>query len=124
MKNGRVLKSYAVALGRQPIGPKEKQGDHKTPEGIYAVDRKVPNSRFHLALHVSYPSASDREHARALGVSPGGDVEIHGVPGIFAWTGSLQRRIDWTNGCIAVTNPEIEEIYAAVPTDTPVEIRP
>ncbi len=124
MKGTQVLKTYRIALGRQPIGPKERQGDHKTPEGIYSVDRKLPNSRFHLALHLSYPDASDREHARSLGVQPGGDVEIHGLPTIFSWLGSLHRRMDWTDGCMAVTNSEIEEIYPLIPVGTPVEIRP
>lgn len=124
MKGPQVLKSYKVALGTQPVGAKERQGDHKTPEGQYSVDRKIPNSQFHLALHLSYPNASDRERAHKLGVPPGGDVEIHGFPAAFAWLGSLHRRIDWTDGCIAVTNAEIEEIYALINVGTPVEIRP
>jgi murein L,D-transpeptidase YafK len=124
MKGSETLKSYKVALGTQPVGAKDRQGDHKTPEGTYFVDRKVPNSRFHLALHLSYPSASDRQHAEQLGVSPGGDVEIHGLARAFAFLGSAHRRFDWTDGCIAVTNAEIEEIYPLVPVGTPVEIRP
>jgi murein L,D-transpeptidase YafK len=124
MKGDRILKTYNVALGRQPIGPKERQGDHRTPEGTYFVDRKLPNSRFHLALHLSYPNAFDRERAHGLGVSPGGDVEVHGLPSVFAWLGSLHRHIDWTDGCIAVTNAEIEEIYPIVSVGIPVEIRP
>jgi murein L,D-transpeptidase YafK len=124
IKGDEILKSYKVALARQPVGPKERQGDHKTPEGVYSVDRKSPASRFHLALHLSYPNASDRDRARALGVPPGGDVEIHGLPLLFAGFGSLHRYIDWTDGCIAVTNAEINEIYPLVEVDTPVEIRP
>ncbi|HYB61347.1 MAG TPA: L,D-transpeptidase family protein [Methylomirabilota bacterium] len=124
MKNGKALKTYKVALGTEPVGPKEQQGDHKTPEGEYFVDEKIPNSRFHLALHLSYPNAADRERAHRLGVNPGGDIEIHGLGKDFAWVGSLQRMVDWTDGCIAVTDEEIEEIYAQVDVGTPVEIRP
>lgn len=118
------MKTFKVALGRQPVGAKDREGDHKTPEGTYSVDRKVPNSRFHLALHLSYPSTSDRDHAKHLGVSPGGDVEIHGLPAAFAYLGAAHRRFDWTDGCIALTNAEIEEIYPLVALGTPVEIRP
>jgi murein L,D-transpeptidase YafK len=124
LKDGKVIKTYKVSLGTEPVGPKEMLGDHKTPEGQYFVDEKVPNSRFHRALHLSYPNAADRERARKLKVSPGGDIEIHGLGKEFAWVGSMQRTIDWTDGCIAVTNEEIEEIYAMVSVGTPVEIRP
>jgi len=124
LKDGKVLKTYKVSLGTEPVGPKERQGDHKTPEGQYFVDEKVPNSRFHLALHLSYPNAADRDRAHKLKVNPGGDIEIHGLGKEFAWVGSMQRTIDWTDGCIAVTNEEIEEIYAMVSVGTPVEIRP
>jgi murein L,D-transpeptidase YafK len=124
MKDGKALKIYKVSLGTVPVGPKQQQGDHKTPEGLYFVDEKVPNSRFHLALHLSYPSPADRERARKLGANPGGDVEIHGLGKEFGWVGSLQRTVDWTDGCIAVTDDEIEEIYAQVSVGTPVEIRP
>ena len=119
-----MLKSYKVALGSQPVGAKDRQGDQKTPEGVYSVDRKVPHNRLHRALHSSYPSAADREHARKLGVSPGGDVEIHGLPPAFAFLGSLHRQTDWADGCIAVTNDEIDEIYPLIAVGTPVEIRP
>jgi murein L,D-transpeptidase YafK len=124
MGQGQVLRSYTVALGREPLGPKERAGDHKTPEGQYVVDAKNAKSRFHLALHISYPNATDRERARKLGVDPGGDVEIHGVGRAFFWVGSLHRWIDWTDGCVAVTNSEIEEIWPLVPVGTRVEIRP
>lgn len=121
--HGQVLKTYQVALGGDPVGPKQKAGDNKTPEGEYLIDSKNPHSRFHLALHISYPNAADRERARKLGVNPGGDVEIHGLESEYAWVGSLHRQVDWTAGCIAVTNPEIEEIYKLVPVGAPVEIR-
>jgi murein L,D-transpeptidase YafK len=124
MSGGKVLKTYKVALGGDPVGPKVKAGDKKTPEGRYVIDSKNAKSRFHLALHVSYPNAADRERARKLGVSPGGDVEIHGLESKYARVGSLHRRVNWTAGCIAVTNPEIDEIWPLVPVGTPVEIRP
>ena len=124
MHGNQTLKTYKVALGSQSVGPKDRQGDHKTPEGIYSVDAKNPNSVFHLALHLSYPNAADREHARKLGVKPGGDVEIHGLGAKFGWVGSAHRLHDWTDGCIAVTNEEIDEIYPLVEIGTPVEIKP
>lgn len=124
MRGGEVLKTYQVALGRQPVGAKDRQGDHKTPEGVYSVDAKKPNSRFHRALHISYPSAADRERARKLGVEPGGDVEIHGLGSMWGWVGASHRKVDWTDGCIAVTNEEIDEIWPLVEVGTPVEIRP
>ena len=120
----KVLKTYQIALGGEPVGAKEKEGDHKTPEGMYTIDSRNAKSRFHLALHTSYPSDADRAKARKLGVSPGGAIMIHGLPWEFAWLGSLHRRLDWTDGCIAVTNAEIEEIWHLVPVGTPIEIRP
>jgi murein L,D-transpeptidase YafK len=118
-----VIRSYAIAIGRGGLQPKERQGDHKTPEGFYIVDRRKENSRFHRALHVSYPNDSDRERAQRLGVDPGGDIMIHGIENGLGWVGRLHRVVDWTDGCVAVTDPEIEEIWAAVPDGTPVEIR-
>jgi murein L,D-transpeptidase YafK len=123
MSHGQVLKTYLVALGN-PKGAKRQEGDRETPEGEYVIDVKKEHSQFHRALHVSYPNAADRERARQLGVSPGGDVEIHGLPAGFAWLGSTHRLHDWTAGCVAVTNPEIEEIWSLVAVGTPVEIRP
>ena len=124
MRGGEVLKTYQVALGAQPVGAKDRQGDHKTPEGVYKVDSKKPNSQFHRALHISYPSAADGERARTLGMSPGGDVEIHGLGAKYGWVGAAHREYDWTDGCVAVTNREIDEIWPLVPVGTPVEIRP
>jgi hypothetical protein len=93
LNHGQVLKTYKVALGGDPAGPKMKAGDKKTPEGEYIIDSKNPHSRFHLALHISYPNAADRERARKVGVSPGGGVEIHGLEAKYAWVGSLHRRL-------------------------------
>ncbi len=123
-REGEVLKTFKVALSRVPIGAKEREGDHKVPEGLYVVDAKNAHSKFHLALHISYPNAADRERARKLGVKPGGNIEIHGLGSNFGWVGSLHREVDWTDGCIAVTNSEIEEIWPLVPVGTPVEILP
>lgn len=124
MDGARILKTYKVALGGQPVGAKDRQGDHKTPEGIYSVDAKNPNSQFYKALHISYPTQADREKARKLGVRPGGDVEIHGLGAKWGWIGAKHRQTDWTDGCIAVTNEEIDEIYPQINVGTPVEIRP
>ena len=124
MDGTAVVKSYKVALGATPEGAKDRQGDHKTPEGLYSVDGKNPKSQFHKALHLSYPNATDREHARKLGVKPGGDVEIHGLGAKWGWVGASHRLHDWTDGCIAVTNEEIDEIYPLVKVGTVVEIKP
>jgi hypothetical protein len=121
---GEVFKSYKIALGGNPVGPKERQGDHKTPEGNYFVDAKNRNSEYHLSLHLSYPNEKDRQRARELGVSPGGDIMIHGIKNGFAWVGDAHAEVDWTKGCIAVTDEEIEEIDKLTPVGTPVEIRP
>jgi murein L,D-transpeptidase YafK len=124
MRGGQPVKTYKVALGAQPVGPKQRQGDHKTPEGIYTIDSKIAQSQFYRALHLSYPNAADRERARKMGVSPGGDMEIHGLGAKFGWVGAAHREYDWTDGCVAVTNEEIDEIWPLVPLGTPVEIRP
>jgi len=118
-----VIRSYSVAIGRGGLEPKQVQGDHKTPEGLYRVDRRKRDSRFHRALHVSYPNDADRERAQVLGAAPGGDIMIHGIQNGLGWLGPLHRVVDWTDGCIAVTDAEIEEIWSAVPDGTPVEIR-
>jgi murein L,D-transpeptidase YafK len=122
-RRGAAIKTYRVSLGSRPVGQKERQGDGRTPEGVYVIDQHNPHSSFHRALHVSYPSAADRARAAALGVSPGGDIMIHGLPNHFGWIGRLQRAHDWTAGCIALTDPEIDEIFRAVPDGTRVEIR-
>lgn len=124
LKNGEILKTYKVALGRNPIGQKMQRGDKKTPEGTYYLDRRTANSKFHRALHISYPNAADIRKARALGVSPGSDVMIHGLPKGFDDLGETHRTIDWTKGCIALTNDEIDEIWRLVPDGTPIEIKP
>jgi len=123
LSGAKVVKSYRVALGRGGLGPKRQQGDRLTPEGIYTIDFRNPASKFHLALHISYPQTSDRQRAEKLGVPPGGDIMIHGLPADYSWVGAQHRRTDWTDGCIAVTDAEIEEIWNSVPDGTPVEVR-
>lgn len=124
LSHGRMIKSYKVALGGNPVGPKTQRGDHKTPEGVYILDSRNAHSQFYRSIHISYPNAHDRAAARARGVSPGGDVFVHGLPNGYRWVGAQHRLKDWTDGCIAVTDQEIEEIWAAVDNGTPIEIRP
>jgi murein L,D-transpeptidase YafK len=110
LADGKVLKEYRVALGGDPVGPKTRHGDHKTPEGTYTLDRRNDHSQFYRSIHISYPNAEDRARAHKLGAAPGGDIMLHGLPNHY--------------GCIAVTNEEIDEIWRAVPDGTPIEIRP
>jgi len=124
ISQGEVLKTYKIALGGNPIGAKERQGDNKTPEGTYVIDARNWDSRFHLSLHISYPNEEDRNRAKELGVSPGGDIMIHGIKNGSSWVGNAHTEVDWTKGCIAVTNEEIEEIAKFAPNGTIVEIRP
>jgi murein L,D-transpeptidase YafK len=124
LKNGSTLKTYRVALGRAPVGAKEYEGDQRTPEGAYTIDFHKPDSDYHLALHVSYPEQRDVDRAEAQGLSAGSDIMIHGLPNGRGWIGRFHRRNDWTAGCVAVADFEIEEIYRAVPDVTPIELRP
>jgi murein L,D-transpeptidase YafK len=124
LRNGVAVRRYSVALGQNPVGAKRRRGDMRTPEGTYSIEARVERSRYHLALRISYPSAADVARARALGVSPGGDIMIHGLPNGRGSVGAAHRQVDWTEGCIAVTNEEIEEIWRAVPLGTVIEIRP
>jgi murein L,D-transpeptidase YafK len=123
LSGDHVVKSYRVALGRGGLGPKRRQGDGRTPEGLYRIDHRNPASKYHLALHISYPQTTDMQRAQRLGVSPGGDIMIHGLGREFSWVGSRHLLSDWTEGCIAVTDSEIEEIWEMVPDGTPVEVR-
>ncbi|WP_458792086.1 L,D-transpeptidase family protein [Yoonia sp. MH D7] len=113
-----VMKSYGFQLGFSPVGHKQVEGDGRTPEGVYRMNRRNPNSRFHLSLGISYPNERDRAYARSIGKSPGGDIFIHGTP--EAYVGEP----NWTWGCVAVSNPEIEEIYAMVADNALVLIAP
>jgi murein L,D-transpeptidase YafK len=120
----QLLKKYAVALGPNPVGAKEQEGDGRTPEGVYVIDSKKRDSAFDRALHVSYPNAADLKRARERHVSPGGAIFIHGLPNGFGGIGKAHLRRDWTAGCIALTNEEIEELWRVVPIGTRIEIRP
>ena len=124
LAGGKVIHTYKVALGRGGLAPKEREGDARTPEGHYIIDSRNGASSYHKALHISYPNAEDRERAVRLGVAPGGAVMIHGLPNGKGWLGSAHRLYDWTLGCIAVTDAEIDEIWNMVPVGAPVEIRP
>lgn len=119
-----VLKKYRIALGNCPVGDKQREGDKKTPEGIYTIDRRKLDSAFTLALHISYPDQLHTRAARRNGVSPGGDIMIHGMRNGLGWIGKLHSCIDWTAGCIAVSNNEIREIARVVKDGTKIEIRP
>ena len=124
MSRGKALKTYRVALGGDPVGPKERQGDHKTPVGTYILDRRNAHSQFYRAFHISYPNRKDIEAAKKLGVSPGGDIMLHGLPKDYAWLGKSHVLQDWTDGCISVTNEEMDEIRELVHVGTPIEIKP
>jgi murein L,D-transpeptidase YafK len=124
MRQGKMIKTYKVSLGREPAGPKEKAGDSKTPEGDYLIDGRNPRSKFHLALHISYPSPQDKIHAERGGRAPGGAIMIHGRPNWTGWIRALYEDRDWTDGCIAVSNAEMDEIWSAVPDGTPISILP
>ncbi|MBY6135619.1 murein L,D-transpeptidase family protein [Leisingera sp. XS_AS12] len=119
-----VLREYKVDLGFAPLGHKQFEGDGKTPEGTYVIDRRNPNSRYHLSVGISYPNASDRARAAAQGKRPGGDIFIHGEPIDRKERRRAARVDDWTAGCIAVSNDEIEEIYAMVNEGTTIALRP
>jgi murein L,D-transpeptidase YafK len=124
LSRGKTLRTYKVALGGSPVGAKEQQGDHKTPEGHYILEIRNANSRFYKSIHVSYPSKQDDERAARRGVSPGGDIMVHGLPNGFGWLDATHRAMDWTDGCIALTNAEMDEIWNLVPIGTRIEIRP
>ena len=124
LRGNAALKTYRVALGHAPVGAKEYEGDQRTPEGIYSIDFHKPDSDYHLALHISYPEQRDIDRAATKGLPAGSDIMIHGLPNGRNWIGAFHRRTDWTAGCIAVTDFEIEEIFRAVPDGTPIEIRP
>lgn len=121
-QNGRAVRTYNVALGFAPTGDKMREGDGKTPEGLFRIDRRNGQSRFHLSLGLDYPQPEDRARAKAAGHAPGGDIMIHGQPNALAGMAALKG--DWTAGCIALTNAEIEDLWRATPIGTPVEIRP
>ncbi len=121
---GKLLKTYKIALGKNPIGQKLKEGDDKTPEGAYEITAKNPKSAYHLSLKISYPNPKQIEEAKKLSTNPGGDIMIHGIKNGLGFIGKYHSLIDWTQGCIAVSSKEIEEIYNLVLIGAKVEILP
>lgn len=124
MAKGAVIRSYPIALGPHPVGPKRKIKDGRTPEGIYVIDRRTMATPYHRALHISYPDGADLARAHARHVNPGGDIFIHGMPAYFGRLDPVRFFVDWTNGCIAVGNIAIEEIWQSADNGTVIEIRP
>ncbi len=124
LQEGKVIRAYKIALGKSPVGKKSIQGDGKTPEGTYYIADKNPNSRFYKSLKISYPNEQDLEKAQKEGINPGGDIMIHGLSKKVEFLGKYHIIEDWTEGCIAVTNEEIDEIWELVPKGTPIEILP
>ncbi|GGB72540.1 hypothetical protein GCM10007424_10600 [Flavobacterium suaedae] len=119
-----LLKTYKIALGKNPVGHKEYEGDNRTPEGDYIINDRNPNSGYHKNLGVSYPNNKDREHAKQLGKPPGGDIKIHGLRNGRGYIGKFHRWKDWTAGCIAVTDSEVDELYEAVVNNATIKIIP
>ncbi len=124
IQKGKILKTYKIALGSHPVGHKLKEGDGKTPEGAYKIIAKNTWSQFYLSLKISYPNTDDCKQAKANKVNPGGDIMIHGLGKKFEFLGKIHTLYDWTQGCIAVTNKEIKEIFNAVKVGTPIIIHP
>ena len=122
MNKEQVIKSYHVALGDSPAGHKQRQGDERTPTGHYILDYKNEKSKFYRSIHVSYPNAADKAYAKKLGVSPGGDIMIHGQTNGLGHLAAITQQHDWTDGCIAVTNDELDEIMAVYKVGMPIEI--
>lgn len=124
LRHGKPYREYHIALGKNPVGPKRREHDLKTPEGNYTLDFKKADSDYYRAIHVSYPSPADTARAKRMGVDPGGAIMIHGQPNWFGWLSIIRQRFDWTAGCIAVSNGDMDEIWQAVDPGTPIEIRP
>lgn len=122
--NGKVVHEYHVSFGANPKGHKQQEGDERTPEGTYILDYKKENSSFYKAIHISYPNKNDKKNAKLMGVNPGGLIMIHGQKNKLGFFSFITQRFDWTNGCIAVTNSEMDEIWDAIDVGTPIEIRP
>ena len=122
--NEKLIKSYKISIGRQTIGDKQFEGDNKTPEGIYFINDKNPNSRYHKNLGISYPNKDDMENAKQLGKSPGGAIKIHGLPNGVWFISKFHRWTDLTNGCIMVTDQEIDELYYSVKIGSKIDIKP
>lgn len=124
LKDGEPFRTFSIALGNAPVGHKEEEGDSRTPEGVYRLDARNPDSDFFLSIRVSYPNARDRRQARERGVSPGGQIMIHGQPNEPVYSAGFYQTADWTDGCIAVSNSDMIDIWLMTPDNVPIEIRP
>ena len=124
LQRGEILRTFKIALGIVPVGDKKEEGDFKTPEGRYLLDIRNPNSDFFLSIRISYPNSEDRREAAAAGVDPGGAIMIHGQPNAPTRSEAYYRTQDWTNGCVAVSNSDMIDIWLMTDKNTPVEIRP
>jgi murein L,D-transpeptidase YafK len=122
--NGQLIIKYKISLGKQPVGKKEIEGDNKTPEGNYTINDKNANSDFHKNLGILYPNKEDKANAKRIGKEAGSDIKIHGLHNKLGFIGKFHRWYDWTSGCIALTNDEIDELYKTVKIGTPIEIYP
>jgi len=122
MEGGTIIKQYHIALGANPNGHKQQEGDEKTPEGEYTLDYKKEDSTFYRAMHISYPNENDKVNAKKLGVSPGGFIMVHGQRNGLGWLALISQRFNWTNGCIALTNVEMDEFMELVDVGTEINI--
>lgn len=123
-KSGKTLATYHVAFGGDPKGPKQSEGDGKTPEGRYVLDSKNTQSGYHKAFHISYPNQSDIAKAKKRGVSPGGAIMVHGQKNGYGWASFITQRLNWTKGCVALSNSDLDDMWNRVDAGTPIEIRP
>ena len=123
-KQGKILKEYHVVFGADPKGHKQRQGDERTPEGLYILDYKNKNSSFYKSIHISYPNEKDKQRARKKGFDPGGQIMIHGQKNGLGWLSFITQAFNWTDGCIALSNSDMEEVWKAVDVGTPIEIKP
>ena len=124
LHRNKAFASYPVTFGSNPKGHKQVRGDGRTPEGHYVLDYKNPNSRFYKSIHISYPNSRDRENARRRGLDPGGDIMIHGQPNGYGWAAPVLQLFSWTDGCIALSDSNMDIIWQAVDPGTPIEIKP
>lgn len=122
--DGRLIKQYPISLGDNPVGHKVKKGDERTPEGRYLLTHRNSQSQFYKSIHVNYPNNQDRRRAYSMGVSPGGDIKIHGLPNKKTFPSDIYMDFNWTDGCIAVTDQHMDEIWSMIRENTPIEILP
>lgn len=123
MDGKTIIKEYHIALGKNPKGHKQQEGDKRTPEGIYTLDYKKEDSAFYRSMHISYPNKNDIENAKKRGVSPGGFIMIHGQPNRLGWLSTMNQNVNWTDGCIALTNKEMDEFMNLVAVGTKIQIQ-